>query len=348
MDLSGAPTSLRHILSEMKLSQTTEVHLVAMRGGVQIEYFRPLCSSILTLTNRTTTGVFTNLALFVNLLLFLYKHKKTSRVLINSTTNLRAMLACKMLGIRSFVYVRESESMVLQNRLGFLRRYMLRFMTGVICVSHSTAEWVNKHVPSKKIKVLHNGVDLKNTDILHTIVGVDSPVIGIIGSLDYRKGIDRFYELIDFCNNRDVLYRYKIIGDVSEEIYHLSNYKDQFRDAKQVSMTGFIDNVMSEIAECSAVVMLSRQEALPRVILEAGIIGVPVLALDVAGTGEMLPKNYKYLLPETSNVSILSYALEDLIKKNVDGSIGQSNRKFIKENFDRQVLVADLIRYMNL
>ena len=93
--------------------------------------------------------------------------------------------------------------------------------------------------------------------------------------------------------------------------------------------------------------MLSRQEALPRVVLEAGSIGVPVLALDIAGTKEMLPENYKWIVPEKTKVASLAVHLEALLKENSDGSVGYGNKKFVEQNFDRRVLVNKLFKFIS-
>jgi glycosyltransferase involved in cell wall biosynthesis len=259
-------------------------------------------------------------------------------------------VACKLLGFRSFVYVRESEDMVTDNRLGFLRIYLLRFMTGVICVSHSTAKWVSKYVAVDKIKILHNGIKLEAASLGYPSRWArgEKPVIGIIGRLDYRKGIDRFYALVDFCNKHQTFYQYKIIGDIMDERFHLSNYRGELRDETQITMTGLIKDVIAEITECSVILMLSRQEALPRVVLEAGSVGVPVLALDVAGTREMLPENYRWVLPEDTKIASLAVQLAELLKEDSNGSVGHGNKKFIEQNFDREVLVGDLIKFISI
>jgi len=350
MDSSGAPTSLKNVLSEIKENHSIEAHVVAMRGGSQVESFRPLCNSIKILSSSSSTGMAFSVVNFLKLLVFLAKYDKGTRVLINSTTNLRAMVACKLLGFRSFVYVRESEEMVTEYRLGFLRIYLLRFMTGVICVSHSTAKWVSKYVAEDKIKILHNGIKLEaaSLDYPRQWTKGEEPVIGIIGRLDYRKGIDRFYALVDFCNKHQTFYQYKIIGEITAERFYLSNYRGQFRDKTQVTMTGLIKDVIPEIAECSVILMLSRQEALPRVVLEAGSVGVPVLALDVAGTKEMLPENYKWVLPEETKIASLAVHLAALLKEDSNGSVGHGNKKFIEQNFDRGVLVGELIKFISI
>lgn len=350
MDSSGAPTSLKNILSEIRENHDIEAHVIAMRGGSQVESFRPLCNSIKILSSSSSTGVVSSIVNFLKLIVFLVKHDKATRVLINSTTNLRAMVACKLLGFRSFVYVRESEEMVMENRLGFLRLYLLRFMTGLICVSHSTAKWVSKYVTEDKIKIIHNGIKLEGSslDLPRQRIKGEIPVIGIIGRLDYRKGIDRFYALVDFLNKNQTFYQYKIIGDISDERFCLSNYRGQFRDKTQVTMTGLIKDVIPEIAECNVILMLSRQEALPRVVLEAGSIGVPVLALDIAGTKEMLPENYKWVLPEKTKIASLAIQLEELLKEDLNGSVGRGNKKFIEQNFDRELLVGELIKFIGI
>lgn len=335
MDRSGAPTSLLSIMEEFNEQGYGDVDVIAMRGGEQSDKFKKLSKNCYVVSDKKKTTVFENFFLFFKLLTFFWQTRSTKTVLINSSVNLRSMLASLIFRKRVFVYVRESENMH-QSKLGFLRKRMLGFMTGVICVSHHTAEWVKNYVSPEKICVIHNGMKIPDEytpDRRHR-QNVERKQVGIVGYLDLRKGIDRFYKLANetLQNHADI--DFLIIGDVFDDEYRKKIEDQTTQYPYRIKITGIVENVHPFIQQCDVILMLSREEALPRVVMEASYNGVPTLAIDVAGTRELLPVNYRYI-EKKSSFNNLSRLLIEILDANINNTIGRQCYLQIVDRFNR-------------
>lgn len=336
MDRSGAPTSLLNIMEEFREQGYGEVDVIAMRGGTQIDEFRRLSDKLYIVSHKKNTNYIENCLLFFRLIFFFWQTRGIESVLINSSINLRAMILSVIFRKRSFLYVRESENMH-RSKLAFMRIRLMAKMTGLISVSQHTAEWLTKYVDGAKIEVIHNGIKVLSDQALTR--STDSKAgykwVAIIGNLDIRKGIDRFYEIAKavLAERKDI--GFIVVGNIVDEDLKnkITGLSEQFTG--RIEFTGEVDNVHPYILKCAAVLMLSREEALPRVVMEASSNAVPVLAIDVAGTREMLPKNYEYIFPNF-DVFVFKDALIHLVNSNMNVDIGFKNHAFCLKKFDRR------------
>lgn len=336
LNKTGAPRSLLNILSIMHSENEYILNIIGMRGGGLLSNYKSASNSIELVSESERPG---RLNIIINLWRFIcifYRNRHAELVLINSSVNLRAMIACIFFKKKSLVYVRESELM-LNSPLGFLRKRLLNKMSAVVCVSRSTAGWVSTYVDEKKIHVIHNGI---NIDDALPYIKIKKPadisskkVIGIIGTIGYRKGVDRIYELISAIISKRSDVALLVIGEISDLDYKIkfANLDNEYPDS--VRETGIVDDVYKYISECSLVLMLSREEALPRTVLESSAMKVPVLVTDVAGTREMLPDSYKYIV-SNENYMIPICMLNEMLDRIDLSDIGEKNHEFIRENFD--------------
>lgn len=329
LDKSGAPTSLLKIIEHFNKNINCSIEIISMRNGFYYERYKELSNKFFLLSAFEQTSFMRKICSFFYLsYLFIFKIK-SKKVLINSAVNLRSMLACILFNKEVYVYVRESENMM-QSRLGYFRKMLLSKMSGIICVSKSTKEWVKKYVPEKKIKVIYNGISSPSSPTYNSLTNKSRYKVGIIGKIDLRKGLDRFIALIDAASMNMKPYDFQVIGEVLPK----KSYNNLSKKYRNLKITGLIENVDDRIKECDCILMLSREEALPRSVMEAGACGIPVLALDVAGTKEILPTNYPYLLPEDSKMTDVFAKLEMILEKEDKQSIARKNFQHIKKYFN--------------
>lgn len=70
--------------------------------------------------------------------------------------------------------------------------------------------------------------------------------------------------------------------------------------------------------------MTSREESLPRSVMEASLLSKPVVAFDIAGTKEMLPLSYDYL--------VSPFDIDEFVDKTVHLSEKNQTKKIGEEN----------------
>lgn len=81
----------------------------------------------------------------------------------------------------------------------------------------------------------------------------------------------------------------------------------------QIHFTGHLENAPAVVARCAALVCPSRYEGLPNVVLEAFGLGVPVIATDAGGIGEIVTDGRTGRLVPPDDANAIARALEERI-----------------------------------
>ena len=155
------------------------------------------------------------------------------------------------------------------------------------------------------------------------------PLVTFVGRLIYAKGVQH---LIKACEGLDV--DIVIIGD--------GPYKEQLeqlcRDSRcNCFFPGFLGlkEVIDWLKGSAIFVNPSYAEGLPTSVLEAGVVGLPVIATDVGGTSEIITHSYNGLLVKPKNEIDLRFFIEKLLEdEELAQLFGQRLRETIKKNFD--------------
>ena len=198
--------------------------------------------------------------------------------------------------------------------------------------------------------VLRNGVDLTRfrprapTGWLTRGLGwpSDSIVIGAIGQLVARKGLDVLARAAAIVNDRVPLARYVIVGErystKDEAVEHERATRAAFEAAvgDRVRFLGRHSAIHELLPELTMLVHPARQEPLGRVLLEAAAAGLPIVATSVGGTPEIFhPESDAAILVPPGDPVELADAIERLA---MDGALraglGQNARERMLEEFD--------------
>ena len=178
-----------------------------------------------------------------------------------------------------------------------LARWVDRFVDRHVCVSESVREFSISQggLPAEKLAVIPNAVDMQRFRGIEPAqrqtlgVAAGARVITSIGRLDRQKGIEWLLEAL-----REVLPRVPkaellLVGDGPER-------ESLQRLARKicplpVRFLGFRADVPQILAASDLVVLPSRWEGMPNVVLEAMASGRAVVATDVEGVREALGPN---------------------------------------------------------
>ncbi|MDR1959806.1 MAG: glycosyltransferase [Planctomycetaceae bacterium] len=164
-----------------------------------------------------------------------------------------------------------------------------------VCVSQSVSRFteLQGHIPRQKLLVIPNGLQVSDffgkpqADLTEFGCRPESTKIISIGRLHRQKGIDWLLETTpEWLGNhpdRELL----IVGTGSEE----SRLKETARKlpfSDRIHFCGWREDVPELLAASDIMVLPSRWEGMPNVVLQAMAAGLPVLATRVEGVEELL------------------------------------------------------------
>ena len=150
-----------------------------------------------------------------------------------------------------------------------------------------------------------------------------------VGSLIRRKGIDL---IIEIAKSNPSL-KFKIAGDGSERAWVQKSIAE-YGLANQIQLLGPVPNgELPELyAEAIALVLPSRSEGLPLTILEALSCGIPVVASDVGGIGDVITHSKNGFLLKKDDVDAF---VSTLVALRNDPELGESLRRNTRSSIER-------------
>src|SRR5262245_43118061 len=163
-----------------------------------------------------------------------------------------------------------------------------------VCVSQSVAEFCRRRGhAAEKLVVIPNGIDIgrwreaRPVELAELGVPAGRRAMLYVGRLDKQKGLDRFFrELPAVCRElpqHDLL----LVGEGPQKSALASSAK-RLGVESRVHFLGWRDCVPSIVAAADFLVLPSRWEGMPNVVLEAMAAGKPIVAMQAEGIVELL------------------------------------------------------------
>lgn len=176
----------------------------------------------------------------------------------------------------------------------WLARWADRYVARHVCVSGSVRDFSHDvgRLPVDKLLVIPNAVDVdryksvKPADRQALCVAPNSKLIACIGRLDHQKGIDWLLEVMRDVQRRETKCELLLVGHGPER----ASLEREVRrlGLERVRFLGYRSDVPEILAASELVVLPSRWEGMPNVVLEAMAAGRAVVATDVEGVRELL------------------------------------------------------------
>lgn len=133
-----------------------------------------------------------------------------------------------------------------------------------------------------------------------------------VGRLSPEKGYDRLLPIVKRLIDDGHNITLTILGEgtdrISLEKYIISNNLDEF-----ISLSGFVGNPYSIMAQHDIFVCPSRSEGYSTAVTEALILGLPVVTTDCSGMKELLGKNNEYGIIVQNDDDALYIGLKQLL-----------------------------------
>jgi|SRR3990172_4459542 len=251
------------------------------------------------------------------------------------STNLEGILAAKEAGIECVQHSRRALMIS-----GYEARAVNESVAKVICVSKGVMDChLKSGVKPEKCVVVYNGIDASSSPAIppeevRRRLGVDEGtlVIGTVCSLVKRKRVSMLLEAAAALKDRADI-RIVVVGE-GPEAEPLRRKAEEFGISGQVVFTGFSSDALSYINAFDIFVLPSGNEGLPRVILEAMLMGKPVAAFDIVGPDELVEDNRTGFLAPDGNLGALTEKISVLVgSPELRLEFGARARERVMKNF---------------
>lgn len=296
-----------------------EVHVVALVGGGPL---RSNLSALVVLhelleTSDVGGGVALARRALPKLVALLRKVRPNAVLSTMTGTNLLTVLACRWANIRTRVVLREASSLV--NARSVLKRQAMRWLYRradmLIAVSRGVAEDLRSlGLPGDRIRVIHNPVDPGRLRSL----AEKGPNLPEIKDTPYVIALGRLTEAKDYltllrayaASKLRHSHRLVIVGE-GEQRARLEIAVLELGLVDRVLLPGALDNPFWVLAGAALLVLSSRWEGYPNVLLEALALGVPVVSTDCRhGPRELLDGGRHGRLVPVGNAAALASAMD--------------------------------------
>jgi glycosyltransferase involved in cell wall biosynthesis len=220
----------------------------------------------------------------------------------------------------------------------------------LICPSDSSKTDLSTHIPSEKIRFVHNGIELLDQpeQILHNVRSIHEDQefkILIIGTIiDFKGQVDAILAIAELIKNRRKV-KLLIIGDGEKKyVDYLKRMADKIGVSNIISWEGHQNDVNEYILSASLLYVCSKYETFGMVIIEAMSKGCPVIASRTGGILEIIEHGKNGFLYDCGDIKSLVETTELLItNKKLYSTISKNSFLTCQKNFSRSKYVGEIV-----
>ncbi|MEM2292931.1 MAG: glycosyltransferase family 4 protein [Candidatus Aenigmatarchaeota archaeon] len=230
----------------------------------------------------------------------------------------------------------------------FISRLILKNVAQTyICLTKNMKKQLTSlEIPEERVKILPNGID---TGQFHPTKEKDENMILFVGRVCREKGIDT---LLKALNHLETPINLTIIGPEDWNPDHFQRTLEKIRkeNEKGKHKINYLgpknrEEIIPFYQKASLLVLPSRREGFPMVILEALACETPVIATNINGIPEILPNNKCGIIVPPNNPQTLAEAIQFLLDNDdVRTKLGCQGRILVKQHYSLDVIVEKLCR----
>lgn len=186
----------------------------------------------------------------------------------------------------------------------YIDNKVLKRVDRIIVVSKRSGDLLESQgIDGSKIRVVYNAIEQKKLidPTFNRIIDKSTPLhIVAAGRLSLEKGNDILVKAVSLLGDLKDKIKVDIYGHGPEE----SNLIRQINDAglnNTVYLKGFVDNILPILKDADMLILPSRSEGLPNIVLEAWSQKLGVVSTAVGGVPEMMEHLKDGLLAEPEN-----------------------------------------------
>jgi len=279
-----------------------------------------------------------------------FKENSVDVVIMNLPSDLKtAGAAAKSAGISKIIYRRGSAIPV---KNSFLNRYLYRKVIDLVLVnSKATKNTIlsknRKLIPEEKIRVLYNGLHLKNYGCKDKPREQNHPiVIGNLGRFVKQKGQHRFIEIAKKLKEKNIPFKIILGGEGELKPAISKKIKSEGLQAC-FELPGFITDTRQFMEQIDVFVLTSYWEGFGYVLAEAMACCKPVIGFNVSSNPELIRDGQNGFLIEDGDTGSLAGKIEYLYSNPAEiQNLGKQGRRMAEQDFEISQVRHQLIHIL--
>jgi len=214
----------------------------------------------------------------------------------------------------------------------------------IVAISHSAKDMLlsHNHIDSKKVRVIHNGIDINR--FANRVFGSRKDgkfVIGVVARLDPFKDIFNLIEAFKKVSANFSNAELWIVGDGPLKDSLKLKVKD-LRLENSVKFLGWRSDIASINSQMDIFTLPSLTEGISIALLEAMACRLPVVATNVGGNPEVVVDGETGILVSPKEPEKMAEAIVRILSdKDMAKRMGEAGRKRVEEKFSLEKMVKE-------
>ncbi|WP_395344612.1 glycosyltransferase [Ningiella sp. W23] len=223
----------------------------------------------------------------------------------------------------------------------------MRFADKVVPLSPQLMKDVKKYgIKAPKLEYIQNGVDLSEVEkVKHAPAKIASEKlrIGFIGQMISRKNIIDILDIFEAIASSRSDVELILLGD-GDERASLEQYSNTLTSKSNIHFLGYRDDRLDYLRSFDLFVMTSTLEGIPRCLMEACAMGIPVAAYNIAGIDQLITHNQTGLLAELHDKSSLTkYWTTLLDDKDTASKLAENASKHVTQQYSAKRMATEYL-----
>jgi glycosyltransferase involved in cell wall biosynthesis len=201
-------------------------------------------------------------------------------------------------------------------------------------------------VPSKKVRLITNGVDLDEVEAARLsdmqMPGLNGKkTIGYVGQIAYRKNVSDLIHAFDLLHRDHPDVNLVLVGDGAQR-QELETMARSLSSSSSIHFTGYRNDRLLLMKNFSLFAMTSSLEGIPRCMMEAMAMELPVAAFSIPGVDKLVIHEKTGLLARFGDVNQLKECFERILyDKRLSNEMARNGRLRVEESFSARRMAKE-------
>ncbi|WP_448249787.1 glycosyltransferase [Thalassotalea agariperforans] len=217
---------------------------------------------------------------------------------------------------------------------------VMRFATKVVPLSKQLCDDARRFgVKEQNLEYIQNGVDLSEVEeqrLKPFTPDENVKHVGFVGQMISRKNIFDLLDIFNTLQEKHGNLKLSLLGD-GEQRAELEQYAKTLKHHDAMHFLGFRDDRLELLQSFDLFAMTSSLEGIPRCLMEATAMGIPVAAYNIAGIDQLITHNESGLLaPLGEKETLTKYWEQLLFDQPLADKLANNARDYVNKHYSAQ------------